>query len=363
MSAGHCDISLQRKDFTLHASFSIPSRGVLGIFGSSGSGKTTLLRCIAGLESDTTGQIMLNGHSWLTQNSSTPTHQRNLGYVFQDSRLFVHKSVEHNLEYGLKRSCRHSQLGAADELVNREHLLELLGIGHLLQRKPHDLSGGEQQRVAIARALLKSPEVLLMDEPLASLDESRKLEILPFLEKLHDELSIPILYVSHSLQEVSRLCDQVLVMERGRVVFCGDIHTALVDMASPLSHERNAAAMLEGVVIKHDSDYRLTTIQTQAGNRFQLQGSFAIGHKVRLGIRADDVSLCLSKADDTSILNVITGIVMDIDVDKNLKATLRIDCAGDQLLARITSLSLHRLKICQGKKVYVQIKAVSIKNV
>lgn len=362
MNAGHCDISLERRDFSLQATFAIPSRGVLGIFGPSGSGKTTLLRCIAGLESDTNGRITLNQHRWLSRNSSTPTHQRNLGYVFQDGRLFPHKTVANNLQYGLRRRVNRNRANALDELVDSEYLLELLGINHLLQRMPHDLSGGEKQRVAIARALLKGPELLLMDEPLAALDETRKQEILPYLEKLHDELSIPILYVSHSLQEVSRLCDSMLVMEQGRVVYSGDIYSALVDKASPLSHVRNAAAMLEGVVIKHDSEHRLTTIQTHAGNRFQLPGAFAMGHKVRLRIKANDVSLCLNKAEDTSILNVIAGTVLDIDVDADFRASLRIDCGGEYLLARITSLSLKKLDLHPGKKLFVQIKAVSIKD-
>ena len=264
-------------------------------------------------------------------------------------------SVENNLEYGVRRC----QVSAADNAVDRDHLLELLSIGHLLRRMPHELSGGEKQRVAIARALLKSPEIILMDEPLASLDDNRKQEILPFLERLHDELSIPMLYVSHSLEEVSRLCDHMLVVQQGRLVFKGDIHDALVSSQSPLSHARNAAAMLEGVVTDHDTEYKLSTIQTRAGNRLQLQGAYIIGRRARLRIKANDVSLCLTRPEDTSILNVLAGTVLEIDVDSNFRAILRIDCGGDHLLARITQLSLHRLEIAPGTKLYVQIKAVS----
>lgn len=358
MNAGYCDISLERKDFTLRAEFEIPARGVLGIFGQSGSGKTTLLRCLAGLEAEARGEIMLNDDSWLNARSCMPTHRRNLGYVFQDSRLFPHKTVANNLDYGARRR-RHKQ---TDTLIDYDHLLELLAIGHLLQRKPHELSGGEKQRVAIARALLKSPDILLMDEPLASLDDARKQEILPYLEKLHDELSIPMLYVSHSLNEVSHLCDHLLVMEQGRIVFSGAIHSALLDAASPLMHDYNAAAMLEGLVSKYDSEYKATTVQTAAGNRFILQGAAVVGRKVRLVIRANDVSLCLHKPEATSIVNVIAGNIIDIKVDQELRATVRIDCAGDHLLARITSLSLRKLELSVGQKVYVQIKAVSIKG-
>lgn len=358
MRAGYCRISFKREDFSLQTEFEIPAHGVLGIIGRSGSGKTTLLRCIAGLEREVQGNITLNGQYWLSAKYSMPTHQRNLGYVFQDSRLFPHKTVEENLDYGVRR-CRVAATGNA---VDSKYLLELLAISHLLKRKPHELSGGEKQRVAIARALLKNPDVLLMDEPMASLDDAHKREILPYLEKLHDELKIPILYVSHSLEEVSRLCDRVLVIEEGSIVFAGDINTALVDASSPLSRASNAAAMLECIVVKQDNDYKTSTVQTSSGNRFIIQGIMKAGRKVRMLIRASDVSLCLDKPEGTSILNVIAGEVKDIDVDKDLRATLRIDCGGDQLLARITSLSLGKLKLSVGKKVYAQIKAISIED-
>lgn len=355
MSAGYCNIRLERRDFSLHAEFEIPVRGVLGIFGHSGSGKTTLLRCIAGLENDARGQITLNRQHWLTARRSTPTHRRNLGYVFQDSRLFPHKTVEKNLDYGIRRR----QPGATN-LVDHDHLLELLAIGQLRQRKPHELSGGEKQRVAIARALLKNPDILLMDEPLASLDDARKQEILPYLERLHDELNIPLLYVSHSLPEVSRLCDYMLVLEQGRVVFAGDTHAALVDTASPLAHARNAAAMLAGVVIEHDNDYKLATIQTEAGNRLVVQGTFAVGQKTRLRIKANDVSLCVSRPTGTSILNILEGVVTECSEEDAGKVLLKVDCAGEDLLARISRLSYIALKLAPGARVFVQIKSVAI---
>ena len=356
MSAGYCNIRLERRDFSLHAEFEIPARGVLGIFGHSGSGKTTLLRCIAGLENDVSGQITLNQQHWLTAHRSRPTHRRNLGYVFQDSRLFPHKTVEKNLDYGVSRK----QPGAGNNTVDPEHLLSLLAIGHLLQRKPHELSGGEKQRVAIARALLKSPDILLLDEPLASLDDSRKQEILPYLEKLHDELNIPMLYVSHSLPEVSRLCDYMLVLEQGRVVFAGDTHAALVDAASPLAHARNAAAMLVGVAIQHDPDYKLTTIQTAAGNRLLVQGAVALGQKTRLRIKANDVSLCVTRPAGTSILNILAGVVTECMDEADGTVLLKVDCAGDDLLVRISRYSYIVLKLERGTSVFVQIKSAAI---
>lgn len=356
MSAGYCKLSLARPDFSLQAEFDIPARGVLGIFGHSGSGKTTLLRCIAGLEAGVQGEIRLGQASWLTATRATPTHQRNLGYVFQDSRLFPHKTVASNLDYGVRRS----HISKTDNSVDHDHLLELLAIGHLLQRKPHELSGGEKQRVAIARALLKSPDILLMDEPLAALDDARKQEILPYLEKLHDELSIPMLYVSHSLQEVSRLCDHILVMEQGRIVFAGDIHAALVDSSSPLSHQRNAAAMLEGVVIKHDSDYGLSTIQTAAGNRLILQGTLRVGEKTRLRVKANDASVCASRPSDTSILNILEGVIKECMEEDAGRMLLRVECGGDDLLVRISRFSYESLRLSSGASVHVQIKSIAI---
>ena len=357
MSANYCNISLERRDFSLRAEFEIPARGVLGIFGHSGSGKTTLLRCIAGLENDASGQIILNRQHWLSARRSLPTHRRNLGYVFQDSRLFPHKTVQKNLDYGALRQ----QPSAAGNGVDSRHLLELLAIGHLLQRKPHELSGGEKQRVAIARALLKNPDILLMDEPLASLDDSRKQEILPYLERLHDELNIPMLYVSHSLPEVSRLCDYMLVLEQGRVVFTGDTHAALVDAASPLSHARNAAAMLEGVALQHDPDYELTTIQTAAGNRLLVQGALALGQKTRLRIKANDVSLCHSRPAGSSILNILEGIVTECMDEVEGTVLLKVNCAGDDLLVRISRFSYVALKLEPGAGIFAQIKSVSIR--
>ena len=357
MSGGYCNLRLERADFSLHAEFDIPARGVLGIFGDSGSGKTTLLRCVAGLENDARGEITLNDQHWLTANHCTPTHLRNLGYVFQDSRLFPHKTVEKNLGYAIRRK----QTGSnANRSIDHGHLLELLAIDHLLQRKPHQLSGGEKQRVAIARALLKNPDILLMDEPLASLDDARKQEILPYLIKLHDEISIPMLYVSHSLPEVTLLCDQMLVLEQGRLVFSGTTHAALVDAASPLAHARNASALLEGVIIEYNPEYNLATIQTTAGNRLMVQGSLAKQQKTRLRIKANDVSLCLARPTETSILNILEGVVAEIIEEGGGSAILKVNCAGDQLLARVSGLSFAALKLAQGVRVFAQIKSVAI---
>lgn len=357
MSFGECDIQLQRADFRVDAKFTIPAKGVLGIFGHSGSGKTTLLRCVAGLEKEAAGLIRVNGETWLDQRANLSIQQRNIGYIFQESRLFPHMTVAKNLEYGAKRrSVRSSE--SSD--VDRGHLLELLNIGHLLDRCPFQLSGGEKQRVAIGRALLKKPQMLLLDEPLASLDQKRKQEILPFLDKLHDELKIPMLYVSHSLEEVSRLCDHMLVMDQGQVKFNGGIHDALVSPESPLATDDNAAAILDGVISKQEKDFQLSTVHTESGTALQVQGVFTLGQKVRLRVKANDVSLSKTPATDSSILNIIKGMVAEIIEEQAAYILLRVNINNDIILARISRKSFQFMGIEINQTVFIQIKAVSI---
>ena len=361
MSFAECHIQLQRADFSVDAEFSIPSKGVLGIFGHSGSGKTTLLRCVAGLEKGTTGRIEVNGKTWLDAKNSLSIQQRNIGYIFQESRLFPHLTVAKNLAYGANRnSGSDSDRG---NNVDREHLLELLNIGHLLNRRPFQLSGGEKQRVAIGRALLKNPQMLLLDEPLASLDYKRKEEILPFLDKLHDELKIPMLYVSHSMEEVSRLCDYMLVMEQGRVQFNGNIHDALVSPESPLAKTDNAAAILEGSVSKQEKDFQLSTVHTQNGTALKVPGILPLGQRVRLRVQSGDISLTRTAAKDSSILNIIESIVSKIVEQQTSYVLLQLNANGDILLARISRKSYQLLALGVGERVFMQIKAVSIHGV
>lgn len=359
MSYGDCHIQLRRDNFSIEAEFTIPEKGVLGIFGHSGSGKTTLLRCIAGLEKEVSGRIEINNEVWLDDKQHLSTQQRNIGYIFQENRLFPHLSVENNLDYGASRSSRKDE----NNKVNREHLLDLLNIAHLLDRYPRQLSGGEKQRVAIGRALLKKPQLLLLDEPLVSLDEYRKQEVLPFLDKLHGELNIPMLYVSHSLEEVSRLCDHMLVMQQGEVKFEGSLHDALISPKSPLATAANAAAVLEGNVSKQEKDFQLSTVHTNNGNAFQVQGILPIGQRARLRVQAADVSLSKTPAMDSSILNILEGVVSQIIEQQGAHVLLQLDINGDILLARITRKSFQRLDLAVGKKVFVQIKAVSIHSV
>ena len=355
--AGTCSIKMQRPAFFINAEFDIPARGVLGIFGHSGSGKTTLLRCIAGLEKNVSGHITFNGNTWLSDEQHVSSQARNTGYIFQDSRLFPHLSVEANLEYGAKRS---PVTGTGS--IDKQHLLALLNIEHLLSRRPHQLSGGEKQRVAMARALLKNPQLMLMDEPLASLDERHKQEILPFLDSLHEALSIPMLYVSHNLDEVSRFCDHILLMEQGNVLFDGSVHDALVSPQSPLSRAENAAAILEGTIVKQEKYIHLSTVQTSNGNRLLIQGLATAGKHVRIRIQARDISLTRTVATDTSILNIIPGTISTIIEEKDAHLLLQIDSHGDILLARITRKSYQDLELQPGQNIYMQIKAVSIRG-
>jgi molybdate transport system ATP-binding protein len=357
MSFAECRIQLQRGDFRLEAEFSIPAKGVLGIFGHSGSGKTTLLRCVAGLEKNVKGLISISGDSWLEAKKNLPSQQRNIGYIFQENRLFPHLTVARNLAYGANRCTPGNPLRNP---ADREHLLDLLNLRHLLKRYPFQLSGGEKQRVAIGRALLKNPQMLLLDEPLASLDTDRKEEVLPFLDKLHEESSIPMLYVSHDIEEVSRLCDHILVMEQGVVRFKGTLHDALVSPESPLVRLENAMSLLEGNVSKQEKDFQLSTVHTINGNAFQVQGVLPIGKHVRLRVQASDVSLTRTAAMDSSILNIIEGVVAEIIEQQGSHMLLRLDLNKDVLLARITRKSYHLLNLAIGQKVFVQVKAVSI---
>jgi molybdate transport system ATP-binding protein len=352
MSISRCHIQLQRVDFCVDAAFTIPAKGVLGIFGHSGSGKTTLLRCVAGLEKNVKGRIEVNGETWLDKKKSLSSQQRNIGYIFQESRLFPHLTVIKNLEYGAKRNPENNQN------IEREYLYELLNIGHLLNRRPFQLSGGEKQRIAIGRALLKNPQMLLLDEPLASLDEKRKQEILPYLERLHEELNIPMLYVSHNMDEMLRLCDYMLVMEQGQVKFNGNIHNALVAPGSPLAKVENAVAVLEGTVSKQEKDFDISTVHTVNGNKFQVPGLLSIGKHVRLIIFASDVSVTKNKAVDSSILNIIEGVVSAVLDKKDGRVLLQINCNQEILLSLISIKSFQLLQLALNKKIYIQVKAV-----
>lgn len=353
------DLSLEHgwPDFRLEVDASLPARGVTAIFGHSGSGKTTLLRCIAGLERAATGRITIGGEAWLDTERRLflPTHRRSLGYVFQEASLFAHLNVRGNLEYGLRR------IHASEHRVSLDQAVELLGIGHLLERSVQRLSGGERQRVGIARALATSPKLLLLDEPLAALDQQRKQEVLPYLARLRDELGIPMLYVSHSLAEVSRLADQMLYLEAGRVRASGPLNQVLTRGDLPLAHLEEAETVLEGRLETHDREFLLSYVRVPGGVLAVPLADLPIGQSVRIGIQARDVSLATEKPGRSSILNQLRGHVLErIDEPQSGHSLVRLELGGAVLLSRVTRRSAVDLQLAEGMPVYAQVKSVAL---
>ncbi|MCM2321025.1 MAG: molybdenum ABC transporter ATP-binding protein [Pseudomonas sp.] len=344
-------------DFSLDVDLSLPGRGVTALFGHSGSGKTTCLRCIAGLERAPQGRLAVNGELWQDSASGlfVPPHKRALGYVFQEASLFPHLSVRRNLEFGMRR------IDPASRRVSWEHVLELLGIGHLLERMPERLSGGERQRVGIARALLTSPRLLLMDEPLAALDLKRKNEILPYLERLHDELDIPILYVSHAPDEVARLADHVVLLDQGRVVAQGPLQETLARLDLPTAFSEDAGVVIEARVADHDEAYHLTRLAFPGGEVLVARRPEALGQRLRFRVHARDVSLALARAEGSSITNLLPATVQALAAaDTPAHVLVRLDADGTPLLARITRRSADQLGIAPGQRLWAQIKAVAL---
>lgn len=340
--------------FTLDVDLDLPARGVTALFGHSGSGKTTLLRCIAGLERAPQGQLKVLGDTWQDSRQWLPTHQRSLGYVFQEASLFTHLSVLGNLRYGLKRT-------TDAQRVSLDQAIELLGIDHLLARQPDQLSGGERQRVGIARALALSPRLLLMDEPLAALDLKRKQEILPYLERLHAELEIPVLYVSHSPDEVARLADHIVVMDAGRAVAAGPLTDTLARVDLPIHLGEDAGVVLDAVVAERDEQWHLARVEFPGGSLWVRDAGHAVGDAVRVRILARDVSIALEPVQGISIQNCLPATVEQIAADHHpALALLRLKIGRSPVLARLTQRSAAGLGLQPGMAVWVQIKAVAL---
>ena len=345
---------IDRGDFTLDVNLTIPSRGITALFGPSGSGKTTLLRAIAGLEHYRGGFLKVGDRIWQQDNHCLPPHKRPLGYVFQEASLFTHLSVQRNLDYGCKR------VPKSEQKITQEQAIELLGIEQLLQRKPDTLSGGERQRVAIARALSVSPSLLLMDEPLASLDQARKQEILPFIESLQQTLDIPVIYVSHSADEVARLADHMVLLDTGSVVATGAIQDMLTRLDLPLAHGRDAEALIEATVSGHDDEYDLTYLDFTGGRFTVGRKELSPGTSVRLRIAARDVSLTLAHQSGTSILNIFPATVDELINEGKSQVTVRLIVGDVPMLARVTRKSASILELKPGKQVYAQAKSVAL---
>ncbi|MCF7984143.1 MAG: molybdenum ABC transporter ATP-binding protein [Thiohalocapsa sp.] len=350
--------------FTLDVDESLPARGVTALFGHSGSGKTTLLRCIAGLEHAAEGRLRFNGETWQDADTWVPTHQRPIGYVFQEASLFPHLSVLGNLRYGQRRSAAPPP---GERRFSLEHAIELLGIGHLLKRKPGALSGGERQRVGIARALAVNPRILLMDEPLASLDLKRKQEILPYLERLHDELAIPVLYVSHAPDEVARLADHLVVMEGGRALASGPLNDTLARLDLPIRLGEDAGVVLDGIVAERDEHWHLLRVQCGGASLWVRDTGVGVGDHVRVRILARDISIAHQPVTGTSILNALHAKVVSLGDDSHPALSLVKLCVdgadddeGAPVLARVTRRSADQLALAPGMTVWIQIKAVAL---
>lgn len=351
----YASFALQREEFALDAVFSAPAVGVTALFGPSGSGKTTLLRCIAGLER-AQGQLQVKGETWQDANTFVPTHKRPLGYVFQEASLFPHLSVRTNLEYGLTR------IPAAERKVPLEQVVEWLGLSRLIERSdPAKLSGGERQRVAIGRALLTSPRILLMDEPLSALDTVSKQEILPYLERLHRELSIPVLYVSHAMDEVARLADHLVLLDKGKVIASGEMHETLARLDLPTAHFDDAGVVIEAAVAQQDEKYHLTRLDFSEGQLWVGKVEQPFGTGVRARVLARDVSIATQAPQGSSISNILNAYIEEIRDEGPHKVLVRMRVGESQaLLSRITRRSRDHLGLSVGMFVCAQVKSVAL---
>jgi molybdate transport system ATP-binding protein len=347
-------LALDRGAFRLDVDLRLAPRGVTVLFGPSGCGKTTLLRCVAGLERAPGGRVLLDGHAWQDGAIFVPPHRRAIGMVFQEASLFPHLSVRGNLEYGRRRA------GAGT--IALEPVVELLGLGQLMDRRPDGLSGGERQRVAIARALAVAPRLLLMDEPLAALDAARKAEILPFLDRLHRELTIPVLYVTHAVPEVTRLADQLVLLEAGRVVAEGPLTDLMARLDLSLAQDEGAGVVLPARVGARDTDWHLARLDFDGGSLWTRDGGQAPGTPVRVRVLARDVSLAPQPPSASSITNVLPGRVRAIAADGShpALALALVEVGRVVLMARLTRQSVDRLGLSAGSSVWAQIKSVAL---
>jgi molybdate transport system ATP-binding protein len=356
MSGIRIKARLDRGAFSLDADLDLPDHGVSALFGHSGSGKTTLLRILAGLDRAPGAVIAVGDETWQddARGVYVPTHRRGIGYVFQEASLFEHLDVRANLEFGLKRlprEARRFEIGG---------VTELLGIKHLLKQRPATLSGGERQRAAIARTLLASPRLLLMDEPLAALDMKRKQEILPYLERLHEELALPVVYVSHSADEVARLADYLVVLEQGQVLASGPLSETLARLDLAANFADDAGVMIETVLAGRDAD-GLSHLAFPGGELLVGRRDAAIGSRVRCRIHARDVSLALERPRGSSITNILPAVVDAVGpAAAPGQVLVRLKIGETALLAHITERSRRELEVDPGLALWAQVKAVAL---
>lgn len=357
MSDIHIRLKLARPDFALDVDLTLPGQGISVLYGASGSGKTTLLRCVAGLEKAPSAFLKVDGVVWQDHASGVflPPWRRPLGYVFQESSLFSHLNVHDNLRFGVRREGKGLHPAALDEAI------VLLGLENLLQRRTDQLSGGERQRVAIARALALQPRLLLLDEPLASLDHARRQDILPWLERLRDEIHIPMLYVTHAADEVARLAHTLVVMGQGKAVAVGPVADVLAGIDSPVELGDDVGALLEGVVQERDDRWHLAKVQVAGGALWLRDAGLEVGHKVRLRVLARDVSLATSEPNRTSIQNILPCVVDSLAPDQHPSQVLVRLRFGDSIfVARITARAADSLALASDQNVWAQVKSVAL---
>ena len=358
-AAAHSQVRLhlQRPGFSLQVDLALPPTGITVLFGPSGSGKTTVLRCVAGLERARHGLVQIGTEVWQDDAAGVflPTWRRALGYVFQEASLFEHLNVQDNIGYGLKRAGAHAAATALAPAI------ALLGIEKLLQRMPAQLSGGERQRVAIARALATQPRLLLLDEPLAALDQARKQDVLPWLERLRDELSTPMLYVTHSADELARLADHLVVLHQGQVQAQGPAAGVLLSIQSPLLLGEDLGALLTGKVAERDERWHLCRVAFDGGSLWLRDSGAAIGKRVRLRVLARDVSIATEEPRHTSIQNLLPGVVRAVAPDAHpSQALVQVACGESILWSRITARAVDALGLQPGMPVWAQVKSVAL---
>jgi molybdate transport system ATP-binding protein len=359
----HLQINIARSAFELKLELHLPAQGMTAIFGPSGSGKTTLLRAVAGLEKNPQGLIQIGENIWqdTKQGIYIPTWQRPLGYVFQESSLLPHLSVAENLNFGLKRVLKSANSAPTAANKALQASIELLGIGGLLQRMPDELSGGERQRVAIARAIAMQPQLLLMDEPLASLDAARRQEIFPWLARLRDELKVPMLYVTHSAEEVTRLADHLLVLDRGQIKAQGPVNQVLTQVMNPVVVGEDAGALIAGHIGAVDAQWHLSRVDFEGGFVWIRDEGLAVGKAVRIRILARDVSLATSEPQNTSIQNQLRGSIQSITPDPHPSQVMVVlKCGAEEVLARVTQRAVNELALKVGMPVWAQVKTVAL---
>lgn len=363
-SALRIALTLKRPDFALAVDLSLPAQGITVLFGPSGSGKTSLLRCVAGLE-QAQGRIAWGDDVWQdsAQQLFKPTWQRDIAYVFQEASLFEHLNVRQNLRFGLERVARARRApgSGADLEAGLQSALDLLGIGHLLERAVDSLSGGERQRVAIARALAVQPRLLLLDEPLAALDVARRKEVLPWLERLHADLKIPMLYVTHAVDELARLADHLVLLDDGQVQCCAPIGEAMLTPEIALALGEEAGLVAQGQIVARSAEDQLAHIAFGGGTLWASDPGLALGQTVRVRILARDVSLALSPQHDSTLQNRLQGQIVSIDADAHpAQALVRVRCDQALVLARVTVRALRQLQLQVGSTVWCQVKSVAL---